>query len=662
MHGGAVPGRLPREPVAGTAAAAVLGAMLLLAPALGSPTPVLLQDTLKSAIVAFGALVAALLFFLAQRGRTEPLRWHGAIALPLLLTVHALGSMAWSHAYLAGVEAVRWFLFALIAWLGLNTFSRERLPLLAGCIHGGALLACAWAALQFWTGESPFPQSARPSSTFINRNFFAEYVVSALPFGVLLLARARRPVAVATLAASVGFVMVALQMAGTRSALVAMWLQVLVILPLIAWRCRGQLAWSEWPRRLRVLAAAVLCATFVGLGLVPTGDPAIAAARLGDSPLLRGLHRAQSIGLDDSTLNVRFVIWGDTLRAIRDRPLAGLGAGAWENELPRYQVGGEWLETDYYAHNEPLQLVAEYGLVGWAFLLALAAWLLHAAWRSWRGGGTAMDDAERPWRAIFLCSLFALLLVSNAGFPWRLAATGALFAACLGALAASDARLGTTGRWLARPLRWSPRMAQGVVLATAAALVVAALLTHRAVQSERLLAGALRLAKAVAASGEPLDERHAHAREEILRMTRAGIALHPHYRKITPAIADVIAGWGDWENATWIWESVLVSRPHVVAILCNAARGHARAGRMDLALDRLARARQLQPAALAVRLAAVDVGTRLASTQPDQALALIREALAGATPPDRVLLLRQLPAQWRDRVAAPGDQTSASSR
>src|SRR5690606_34469008 len=160
----------------------------------------LLQDTLKSSLVAFGALVAALLFFLAQRRRGEPLRWHAALWLPLLLMAYAVGSMAWSHPYLAGVEAVRWFLFALVAWLGLNTFSRERLPLLAGCIHGGALAACAWAALQFWTGESPFPQGARPSSTFFNRNFLAEYVVCALPFGVLLLARARRPVAVLLLA------------------------------------------------------------------------------------------------------------------------------------------------------------------------------------------------------------------------------------------------------------------------------------------------------------------------------------------------------------------------------------------------------------------------------------------------------------------------------
>ena len=43
---------------------------------------------------------------------------------------------------------------------------------------------------------------------------------------------------------------------------------------------------------------------------------------------------------------------------------AGLGAGAWENRIPLYQADGAQLETDYYVHNEFLQLVAEYGLVG----------------------------------------------------------------------------------------------------------------------------------------------------------------------------------------------------------------------------------------------------------------------------------------------------------
>ena len=51
--------------------------------------------------------------------------------LPLALMAYALGSMAWSHTYLGGVEAIRWFIFSLLLWLGVNTLSRERLPTLA---------------------------------------------------------------------------------------------------------------------------------------------------------------------------------------------------------------------------------------------------------------------------------------------------------------------------------------------------------------------------------------------------------------------------------------------------------------------------------------------------------------------------------------------------
>ncbi len=105
---------------------------------------------------------------------------------------YALGSMAWSHTYLAAVEAIRWFIFSLLLWLGLNTLSRERLPLLALAVHGGAVVASLWAALQFWTSLPLFPQGPHPASTFVNRNFFAEFAVCTLPFGAVLLARSRR--------------------------------------------------------------------------------------------------------------------------------------------------------------------------------------------------------------------------------------------------------------------------------------------------------------------------------------------------------------------------------------------------------------------------------------------------------------------------------------
>ena len=108
-------------------------------------------------------------------------------------------------------------------------------------------------------------------------------------------------------------------------------------------------------------------------------------------------------------------MWKATGRMIADNPLTGVGAGAWEVQVPRYQDAGTQLETDFYAHNEILQLLAEYGVVGWAFLLLLLSYLVHAAWR------TAFDPTEfgkkiAPLRATALTSIFLLLIVCSTVF------------------------------------------------------------------------------------------------------------------------------------------------------------------------------------------------------------------------------------------------------
>ena len=172
---------LPGEVIKGDWTVVLLALMMFLAPALGVPNELMLQDTLKSIVVSFGALAAALLFFWNQRNRGTALRWHAVVWLPLMLMLYALGSMAWSHTYLAGGEAIRWFIFTLIVWLGLNTLDRDRLPQLLWGIHAGAVVASLWTALQFWTDMTFFPQGPNPASTFVNRNFFAEFLVCTLP-------------------------------------------------------------------------------------------------------------------------------------------------------------------------------------------------------------------------------------------------------------------------------------------------------------------------------------------------------------------------------------------------------------------------------------------------------------------------------------------------
>ena len=596
---------------------AVLATMMLLVPALGVPSELVLQDTLKSALVAFGALIAALLLCRSRLHKPTGLAWHPVLWLPLLLLAWALGSVFWSHPYLAGVEAIRWALFALLVWLGLNVLTLQRLPLLATGLHWGAVLASLWVALQFWLDLRWFPQLPPPASTFLNRNFYAEYVLCTLPFSVLLAAQARGQAQIALRVASAAFNGLALLMTGTRSALLAL----LVLLPLlvyILWRYRSRLAWVHWPRADRVLAVLILIGTLMGLGQVPTGNAYLTREGLGQTALERAFVRGQSLTASSEytagSSSVRLQMWQATLRLIADRPLAGAGAGAWEVEVPRYQAPGTQIETDYYAHNEYLQLLAEYGLAGWVFALGLAFWLLRAAVRTWRERPRAVDAMEWPWRATLLASLLGLFIVSGAGFPWRLAGAGALFALALGALAASEQRLPVF-----RPARATPvgrlRLAQsGLALALLAAIGLSAW----AVAAESRLVRAAQLAYSISRSGAPNERAALAQREDMLRLVREGVALHPHYRKITPLVADELAAWGDWENARWIWASVLASRPHVVALMTNLARANVHLGNLDQAQAYYDRARALRPDAASLR--SVEVMLLLHRGQEQEAL------------------------------------------
>jgi O-antigen ligase len=131
-------------------------------------------------------------------------------------------------------------------------------------------------------------------------------------------------------------------------------------------------------------------------------------------------------------------------------------------------------------------------------------------------------------------------------------------------------------------------------------LALAAYITQQAAESESKIVRAVKYALSVSQSGDYQNPRWDKTKREMLTLIKEGIDINPHYRKITPMVADELAKWGDWRNAVWIWESVLDSRPYVVAIMSNVARGYAQMGQNEKALEYLKRAKELQPKATSV--------------------------------------------------------------
>ncbi len=577
--------------------AVLLSLMMATVPAIGARGEELLQDTLKSMAVAAFVLAASFCFFWRQHKNNTPVSLHWVVALPVALMVYALGSMAWSHTYLAGVEAVRWFVFSAIVFLGMNVMTHARVSQLAWGIHLGAVLASLWTALQFWFDWPFFAQGPNPASTFVNRNFFAEYVVCTLPFSALLLTRVRDKASVFLLIFSLGFNMVALMMTGTRSALLGL-LGLLILLPAVLFFYRQQWVSTGWKRGHGMALVALLVLTVVSLGSIQTGNAKLITETGQGTALDRALKRTLSITeateYRTGSFSVRAQMWKATTRMIVANPVMGVGAGAWEVHIPKFQESGSQLEVDFYAHNEPLQLLAEYGVTGWVFLVVILAYLARSAYRT-LATHTTNAKAETLLRACTLASLMVLFLVSNAGFPWRLASTDAIFALSLAVLAASDQRLvssnipmNQTSSW---PARWS-LMALGVTsICTGLAIYIA----QQAVLCESMLVRATKIALTISASGISTDPRWENLKNEMLHLLQQGIAINPHYRKLTPISGDALANWGDWKNATWVWTSMLSSRPYIIGMLANVSRASLQAGEIENAQQYLDRALKVQP-------------------------------------------------------------------
>ena len=579
----------------------ILAAMVVLIPALGYPNELMLQDTLKSAVAAFGILGAALVFVWQGRRDATPWVWHPMLWVPLALMVYALGSMVWSHTFLAAVEAIRWFLFSVLLWVGLNILNLHTLPKVIWGLHAGLVIASFWTVLQFWWDLRLFPQGPQPASTFVNRNFFAEYAVTVLPFSVWILATLKSPRWLLWVAASVGLNVLAILMTGTRSALVAL----LLLAPLLAWvlfRYRGHWGAMAASRQGFVVAATALLVVILGGGSIPAGNAQVQREALGQTALERSVLRASSISkpaeYTTGSFSMRSTMWMATARMVIAQPLTGVGAGAWEVEIPRYQRVASMLENDYYAHNEILQLLSEYGaVVGGLGLAFFLAYLLQAAGRTWLL--PLAQGEEAALRAIALCSVLGLLIVGNAGFPWHLAGCACVLALTLALLGSSDTRLALNPH----PLRASrlPKhlLAQGSAALLVCCMGLAGYITLQAQRAEAYLVQAKYLAVRFGLAEQAGDAQKAAAfKASALDHVSSGIAINPHYRRLTAEVAEVFAARGDWKNAVWILESVATSRPHVPAIWKALAEGFAQLGEHSQAERAYQEVRRLRPDAI----------------------------------------------------------------
>ncbi len=291
---------------------------------------------------------------------------------------------------------------------GFVTASLAAVALLAGWIvrvHGVAWVAgiiAAVAMVEAVLGLSalalrhePWAQviggAWRPGGTFEYPPALAVLQVSALPIYAWMILRGGQALRIAGSAGA----LLAVAVLATAESRLALGLCLLLVLVTAA------VAW----RRARVLVGLAVVALLAAVAVVALRDGGGASEPVS--------------GIDHGRLGE----WSVALDAMAERPLTGAGADSYA--LAASEVGGG--ET-LYAHNLPLEIWAELGIVGLALVIALFASTVALVWR--------LRADRRAW--LLAPAVLAFPLANLVDWTWHLAGAAALWAAALGALLALD--------------------------------------------------------------------------------------------------------------------------------------------------------------------------------------------------------------------------------
>jgi hypothetical protein len=318
-------------------------------------------EATRRALACILATLGALAWFVGRR----PVPIRGLPWLALLCAWALIRTIDVTNGGEARLRAAYWWALAAAVFVGAGLTRRQ----LVTALLPTALFVAVYGIAQGCGLVFPegYARAGEAPSTLGNRNVAAECTLLAF-------ACAAHGIAADTRWRGLGLALPVLGLAlgtnGTRAALVA----IPIVVGIAWWRAA---ATARGARRAWLACGVIAVLTGLSLRALDGPEaPVPAAATAGTGPILA-----------PSTIDVRLALWSGVLAMIGDAPLAGHGTGQLRFEYPRYRTQAE-IEASTFgrqfptvvdsAHDDPLELTAELGLIGAALLVAL----LVAALRS----------------------------------------------------------------------------------------------------------------------------------------------------------------------------------------------------------------------------------------------------------------------------------------
>ena len=337
--------------------------------------------------------------------------------------------------YVARQELVRILVYTAIFFLVINNLHRQETVNLVGYTMLFLAMAIAfYGGYQFFTGDNRVwhfqnTYEHRGTGTYINPNHFAGFLEMLLPIGIAYTIVGRMKPALrillgyASVMIAVG-IGVSLSRGGWLATALALVLFFLVLL---------------FHRGFRLPAAFALGVMLLGV--------VYCAPR---SSLIQ--QRAETVVKEaGSTEYTRYRLWLPALELWRETPWLGLGPGHFDYRFRSVRPQEIQLRPDR-AHNDFLNTLVDWGVVGLVLVLGALGILTYGVMRAWRHvGGVAADlGNRRSNRFAFVLGgsfgMIALFFHSATDFNMHIPAN-AILAVTLLALLASHQRFSTERWW-----------------------------------------------------------------------------------------------------------------------------------------------------------------------------------------------------------------------
>lgn len=328
--------------------------------------------------------------------------------------------------YAPAYVAARWDLIKWVAYLGVGvawtqlakTPQRWKIIVAALLILGtieafvGIFQHMTDSKMILWM-EQDKSYYGRVSGTFLCPNHFANLVAMLVPVAVAVMLAPGAGLPLRML--SVYFLLAALPSiywSLSRSAMVSVLLGLAAAAMLWLWRTNRR----------------YFCVSLVVMPLLVAG---IALGALFVFPTLKARFDG-SFAENNGSWAARRNMWQDSPAMIQDSPVVGHGGGQWVWAYPRFQNKARLELTYDYPHNEYVQVVAEYGMIGAGLLLvallgAAVAWMMAmrrvrdsavACFLAGVGGALICCLAHAVFDFNFHIFPNPLLLVTLCGLAW----------------------------------------------------------------------------------------------------------------------------------------------------------------------------------------------------------------------------------------------------